>query len=174
MVIYQNSIGCALVIHWKRKSGLDGTGLGCTFNGTDSPSSCSELTPLDVHELWSVVWVISLLQMSLSALLSRSLWYGVQCKQWSYLLQVVTSLHQLSQGPTFGIKGGAAGGGYSQVIPVDEFNLHLTGDIHAITPKNNLLAAAIFRSYWYTGFWVLRISASGWHWCLQMDMLKIF
>ena len=47
------------------------------------------------------------------------------------------------QGPTFGIKGGAAGGGYSQVIPMDEFNLHLTGDIHAITAANNLLAAAI-------------------------------
>lgn len=46
-------------------------------------------------------------------------------------------------GPTFGIKGGAAGGGYSQVIPMDEFNLHLTGDIHAITAANNLLAAAI-------------------------------
>ena len=47
------------------------------------------------------------------------------------------------QGPTFGIKGGAAGGGYSQVIPMEEFNLHLTGDIHAITAANNLLAAAI-------------------------------
>ncbi|KAG0370337.1 tetrahydrofolate synthase [Gamsiella multidivaricata] len=48
-----------------------------------------------------------------------------------------------SQGPTFGIKGGAAGGGYSQIIPMDEFNLHLTGDIHAVTAANNLLAAAI-------------------------------
>eukprot|EP00126_Sphaerothecum_destruens_P011796 Sdes_comp20963_c0_seq2m18740 len=52
-------------------------------------------------------------------------------------------VRQPSQGPTFGIKGGAAGGGYSQVIPMDEFNLHLTGDIHAITAANNLLAAAI-------------------------------
>ncbi|ESR59135.1 hypothetical protein KPL70_002384 [Citrus sinensis] len=57
--------------------------------------------------------------------------------------KVVTCLRQPSQGPTFGIKGGAAGGGYSQVIPMDEFNLHLTGDIHAITAANNLLAAAI-------------------------------
>ena len=48
-------------------------------------------------------------------------------------------VRQPSQGPTFGIKGGAAGGGYSQVIPMDEFNLHLTGDIHAITAANNLL-----------------------------------
>ncbi|MEX1247719.1 MAG: formate--tetrahydrofolate ligase [Anaerolineales bacterium] len=52
-------------------------------------------------------------------------------------------IRQPSQGPTFGIKGGAAGGGYSQVVPMEEFNLHLTGDIHAITAANNLLAAAI-------------------------------
>jgi methylenetetrahydrofolate dehydrogenase (NADP+)/methenyltetrahydrofolate cyclohydrolase/formyltetrahydrofolate synthetase len=53
------------------------------------------------------------------------------------------NIRQPSQGPTFGIKGGAAGGGYSQVIPMDEVNLHLTGDIHAITAANNLLAAAL-------------------------------
>jgi formyltetrahydrofolate synthetase len=57
--------------------------------------------------------------------------------------KVLTCIRQPSQGPTFGIKGGAAGGGYSQVIPMEEFNLHLTGDIHAITAANNLLAAAI-------------------------------
>jgi formyltetrahydrofolate synthetase len=57
--------------------------------------------------------------------------------------RVVTCIRQPSQGPTFGIKGGAAGGGYSQVIPMEEFNLHLTGDIHAITAANNLMAAAI-------------------------------
>jgi formyltetrahydrofolate synthetase len=51
-------------------------------------------------------------------------------------------------GPTFGIKGGAAGGGYSQVVPMDEFNLHLTGDIHAITVAHNLVAAAI-DARWY-------------------------
>jgi len=56
---------------------------------------------------------------------------------------IFACLRQPSQGPTFGIKGGAAGGGYSQVIPMEEFNLHLTGDIHAITAANNLLAAAI-------------------------------
>lgn len=78
---------------------------------------------------------------------------------------VFTCLRQPSQGPTFGIKvgpsnavvwpvsdalcvadcaqGGAAGGGYSQVIPMEEFNLHLTGDIHAITAANNLVAAQI-------------------------------
>uniref|UniRef100_A0A7S0WIR1 formate--tetrahydrofolate ligase n=1 Tax=Chlamydomonas leiostraca TaxID=1034604 RepID=A0A7S0WIR1_9CHLO len=57
--------------------------------------------------------------------------------------KVITAVRQPSQGPTFGIKGGAAGGGYSQVIPMEELNLHLTGDIHAITAANNLLAAAI-------------------------------
>jgi len=57
--------------------------------------------------------------------------------------RVMTCIRQPSQGPTFGIKGGAAGGGYSQVIPMEEFNLHLTGDIHAITAANNLMAAAI-------------------------------
>ncbi|GAA6044671.1 hypothetical protein JCM8097_004903 [Rhodosporidiobolus ruineniae] len=58
-------------------------------------------------------------------------------------------VRQPSQGPTFGIKGGAAGGGYSQVIPMDEFNLHLTGDIHATTAANNLLAAAISARYFH-------------------------
>jgi methylenetetrahydrofolate dehydrogenase (NADP+)/methenyltetrahydrofolate cyclohydrolase/formyltetrahydrofolate synthetase len=57
--------------------------------------------------------------------------------------RVFTCIRQPSQGPTFGIKGGAAGGGYSQVVPMEDFNLHLTGDIHAITAANNLLAAAI-------------------------------
>lgn len=56
---------------------------------------------------------------------------------------VFTCIRQPSQGPTFGIKGGAAGGGWSQVIPMEDFNLHLTGDIHAISAANNLLAAAI-------------------------------
>jgi len=57
--------------------------------------------------------------------------------------RVFTCIRQPSQGPTFGIKGGAAGGGYSQVVPMEDFNLHLTGDIHAVTAANNLLAAAI-------------------------------
>jgi methylenetetrahydrofolate dehydrogenase (NADP+) / methenyltetrahydrofolate cyclohydrolase / formyltetrahydrofolate synthetase len=57
--------------------------------------------------------------------------------------RVFTCIRQPSQGPTFGIKGGAAGGGYSQVIPMEDFNLHLTGDIHAITAAHNLCAAAL-------------------------------
>ncbi len=55
----------------------------------------------------------------------------------------IIAMRQPSQGPTFGIKGGAAGGGYAQVVPMETFNLHLTGDIHAVTAANNLLAAMI-------------------------------
>lgn len=55
----------------------------------------------------------------------------------------IANVRQPSMGPTFGVKGGAAGGGYSQVIPMDEFNMHLTGDIHAISAAQNLLCAAV-------------------------------
>jgi formyltetrahydrofolate synthetase len=65
--------------------------------------------------------------------------------------KVFTTIRQPSQGPTFGIKGGAAGGGYSQVIPMEDFNLHLTGDIHAITAANNLCAAAIDARMFHEG-----------------------
>jgi len=64
---------------------------------------------------------------------------------------VFTCIRQPSMGPTFGIKGGAAGGGYSQVIPMDDFNLHLTGDIHAITIANNLIFAAINARMFHEG-----------------------
>ncbi len=57
--------------------------------------------------------------------------------------RAIACIRQPSMGPTFGIKGGAAGGGYSQVVPMEDFNLHLTGDIHAITAAHNLIAAAI-------------------------------
>ncbi|MBM3187472.1 MAG: formate--tetrahydrofolate ligase [Chloroflexi bacterium] len=57
--------------------------------------------------------------------------------------KVFTCIRQPSMGPTFGIKGGAAGGGYSQIIPMEDFNLHLTGDIHAVGVAHNLMAAAV-------------------------------
>lgn len=57
--------------------------------------------------------------------------------------KTVSTVRQPSMGPIFGIKGGAAGGGYSQVIPMEEFNLHLTGDVHAVSIAHNLLAAFI-------------------------------
>src|SRR5215210_1293315 len=53
----------------------------------------------------------------------------------------VLCLREASLGPVFGIKGGAAGGGYAQVVPMEDLNLHFTGDIHAISAANNLLAA---------------------------------
>ncbi|MCH1925639.1 formate--tetrahydrofolate ligase [Shewanella sp. C32] len=57
--------------------------------------------------------------------------------------KVCACLRQPSMGPVFGIKGGAAGGGYSQVVPMEELNLHLTGDIHAVSSAHNLAAAAL-------------------------------
>jgi formate--tetrahydrofolate ligase len=57
--------------------------------------------------------------------------------------RAVVTLRQSSMGPTLGIKGGAAGGGYSQVVPMEKLNLHLTGDIHAVTAAHNLLSAML-------------------------------
>ena len=55
--------------------------------------------------------------------------------------KAVLALREPSLGPVFGIKGGAAGGGYAQVVPMEDINLHFTGDMHAITSANNLLSA---------------------------------
>src|SRR5947208_16695803 len=57
--------------------------------------------------------------------------------------RATVTIRQPSMGPTFGIKGGAAGGGYSQVVPMEVLNLHLTGDMHAVTAAHNLLAAML-------------------------------
>src|SRR5699024_3803787 len=57
--------------------------------------------------------------------------------------KAVLALREPSLGPVFGIKGGAAGGGYSQVVPMEDINLHFTGDMHAITAANNLHCAMI-------------------------------
>jgi len=57
--------------------------------------------------------------------------------------KTINTLRQPSMGPTFGIKGGAAGGGYSQAVPMEDFNLHFTGDIHAVSAAHNLLAAML-------------------------------
>ena len=57
--------------------------------------------------------------------------------------KVTVALREPSLGPVFGVKGGAAGGGYAQVVPMEDINLHFTGDFHAITSANNLLAAMI-------------------------------
>ena len=55
----------------------------------------------------------------------------------------VIALREPSLGPVFGVKGGAAGGGYAQVVPMEDINLHFTGDLHAVTAANNLLAAMV-------------------------------
>jgi methylenetetrahydrofolate dehydrogenase (NADP+)/methenyltetrahydrofolate cyclohydrolase/formyltetrahydrofolate synthetase len=65
----------------------------------------------------------------------------------------IAAIRQPSMGPTFGIKGGAAGGGYSQIVPMEEFNLHLTGDIHAISVAHNLCAAAIDARIYHESRW---------------------
>ncbi|HVZ08890.1 formate--tetrahydrofolate ligase [Rhodopila sp.] len=78
-------------------------------------------------------------------------------------------LREPSLGPSFGMKGGAAGGGYAQVVPMDQINLHFTGDFHAITAANNLLAAMIDNSiYWGNklGIDARRVS---WRRCLDMN-----
>ncbi len=67
--------------------------------------------------------------------------------------KAMCAIRQPSMGPTFGIKGGAAGGGYSQVVPMQDFNLHLTGDIHAISVAHNLCAAAIDARIYHEGRW---------------------
>ncbi len=79
------------------------------------------------------------------------------------------ALREPSLGPCFGVKGGAAGGGYAQVVPMDEINLHFTGDFHAIGAANNLLAALIDNHmYWGNGLGLdpRRIS---WRRCLDMN-----
>ncbi len=78
------------------------------------------------------------------------------------------ALRQPSMGPTFGIKGGAAGGGYSQVIPMEKLNLHLTGDFHAITAAHNLLAAML-DNHLYQGN-VLDVDQHSIEWRRVMDV----
>jgi formyltetrahydrofolate synthetase len=67
--------------------------------------------------------------------------------------EALACVRQPSMGPTFGIKGGAAGGGYSQIIPMEDFNLHLTGDIHAVSAAHNLCAAAVDARIYHESRW---------------------
>ena len=78
------------------------------------------------------------------------------------------TLRQPSMGPTFGIKGGAAGGGYSQVVPMERLNLHLTGDFHAVTAAHNLLAAALDASLYHGN--PLKIDPATITWPRTLDM----
>src|SRR6185312_5371305 len=72
-------------------------------------------------------------------------------------------------GPSFGMKGGAAGGGYSQVVPMDQINLHFTGDFHAITSANNLLAAMIDNHIYWGNSLGIDARRVSWRRCLDMN-----
>jgi len=95
--------------------------------------------------------------------------------------KAIATIRQPSMGPTFGIKGGAAGGGYSQIVPMADFNLHLTGDIHAVSAAHNLCSAALDARMYHEGRWSdayfeklglkkLNIDAYNIYWRRIMDM----
>src|SRR5215467_4138240 len=77
-------------------------------------------------------------------------------------------LREPSLGPSFGVKGGAAGGGYAQVVPMEDINLHFTGDFHAITSANNLLAALLDNHIYFGN--ALSIDARRVAWRRVLDM----
>ena len=79
----------------------------------------------------------------------------------------IAALREPSLGPVFGIKGGATGGGYSQVAPMEEINLHFTGDLHAITAANNLLSAMIDNHIYYGN--ELKFKQVTWKRCLDLN-----
>src|SRR6202042_2165379 len=81
----------------------------------------------------------------------------------------VSSRPSPPQGPSFGMKGGAAGGGYSQVVPMDQINLHFTGDFHAITSANNLLAAMIDNHIYWGNALGIDARRVSWRRCLDMN-----
>ena len=81
--------------------------------------------------------------------------------------KTVLALREPSMGPVFGIKGGATGGGYAQIAPMEDINLHFTGDLHAITSANNLLAAMIDNHLYYGN--ELKIKRVVWKRCLDLN-----
>jgi formate--tetrahydrofolate ligase len=84
-------------------------------------------------------------------------------------LRSVICLREPSLGPSFGMKGGAAGGGFSQVVPMDQINLHFTGDFHAITSANNLLAAMIDNHIYWGNALGIDARRVSWRRCLDMN-----
>jgi formate--tetrahydrofolate ligase len=83
--------------------------------------------------------------------------------------RAVICLREPSLGPSFGLKGGAAGGGYSQVVPMDQINLHFTGDFHAITSANNLLAAMIDNHIYSGNALGIDTRRISWRRCMDMN-----
>ena len=82
-------------------------------------------------------------------------------------LRAMAALREPSLGPVFGMKGGAAGGGHAQVVPMEDINLHFTGDLHAVTAANNLLAALVDNHIYHGN--ALRISRVVWRRCMDMN-----
>src|SRR5690348_12146129 len=78
-------------------------------------------------------------------------------------------LREPSLGPSFGVKGGAAGGGYAQVVPMEDINLHFTGDFHAITSANNLLAALIDNHIYFGNSLGIDPRRVSWRRCMDMN-----
>lgn len=83
--------------------------------------------------------------------------------------KAIAALREPSLGPVFGVKGGAAGGGYAQVVPMEDINLHFTGDIHAITAANNLLAALIDNHIYQGNTLDIDVRKITWKRCLDMN-----
>ena len=81
----------------------------------------------------------------------------------------VLALREASLGPVFGVKGGAAGGGYAQVVPMEDLNLHFTGDLHAITAANNLLSALIDAHLLHGNARGLDPLSISWRRCMDMN-----
>ncbi len=81
----------------------------------------------------------------------------------------ITCIREPSLGPVFGIKGGACGGGYSQVLPMEDINLHFTGDIHAVTAANNLISAALDNHLYRGNQLRIDVGQIAWHRCLDMN-----
>ena len=83
--------------------------------------------------------------------------------------KAIAALREPSLGPVFGVKGGAAGGGYAQVVPMEDINLHFTGDIHAITAANNLLAALIDNHIYQGNALDIDVRKITWKRCIDMN-----
>jgi len=83
--------------------------------------------------------------------------------------KAIVALREPSMGPVFGLKGGAAGGGYAQVVPMDEINLHFTGDMHAITSANNLISACIDNHLYFGNELNIDPSKIVWKRCIDLN-----
>ena len=84
-------------------------------------------------------------------------------------VNAAVALREPSLGPVFGMKGGAAGGGYSQVVPMEDLNLHFTGDMHAITAANNLLSAMLDNHIYQGNELNIDSNSITWKRCIDMN-----